>query len=108
GFRPISVALPEGRLTCCWFDSPRHMSNTTFRPGGLILCGRSISAFQGGDIGHLLRRLSIVISCSVGGSEAYWITVIMLNSVVRSVSLKQTRYELRSRFGPAPGLVITM
>ena len=66
-----SVALPAERPTCYWFGPARHMSNTMFKPGGLILRGSSISVFQGGGFGHLLRRLAIVISCSVGGSEAY-------------------------------------
>src|SRR5262249_31892649 len=32
--------------------------------------GRSSPALKGGETGHLLRRLSIAISLSVGGSEA--------------------------------------
>src|SRR4029077_754446 len=52
-------------------DPARHLSNTMLKPGGLISYGRPTPAFQGGGIGHLLRRLSILISCSVGGSEAY-------------------------------------
>src|SRR5215831_8903216 len=49
----------------------RDLSNTMLKPEPLILFGRSSPAFQGGETGHPLRRLSIVISLSVGGSEAY-------------------------------------
>ena len=69
--RWIAPALPAGRLTFYWSDPARHLSNTMLKPGGLILYGRSSPAFQGGETGHPLRRLSIVISFSVGGSEAY-------------------------------------
>src|SRR5439155_5554049 len=68
----LSVSLAYSSLLLCYWSNPaRHLSNTMFKPGGLILYGRSSPAFQGGATGHLLRRLSIVISFSVGGSEAF-------------------------------------
>src|SRR5712664_2844543 len=71
----FSVSLAYSSLLLChWSDPARALSKTMLKPGGLILRGRSSPAFQGGETGHLLRRLSIAISFSVGGSEAYWIT----------------------------------
>src|SRR5213080_1603638 len=68
----LSVSLAYASLLLCyWSDPARHLSNTMLKPGGLILYGRSSPAFQGGETGHLLRRLSILISFSVGGSEAF-------------------------------------
>src|ERR1051326_8161492 len=62
------------------------------KPGGLMWRGRSSSAFQGGETGHLLRRLSIAISpCSGAWTGEYNVKEIKLPIFFYEVYLFETR-----------------